>query len=134
MESVRKKVMPDDDEVTDQGDSQFFSKNEREMKYGKAIRICRAARGLSQKNLATKVGLDSSHISLIEAEKRSPSLETIERIAKSLGVPLHLLTLLASEQKDVKTRSLANLKELSEVFLNLLLEGDPSEKRKERAR
>ena len=104
------------------------------MKYGKAIRICRAARGLSQKNLATKVGLDSSHISLIEAEKRSPSLETIERIAKSLNVPLHLLTLLASEQKDVKTGSLANIKELSQVFLDLLMEGDVSEDKKQRAR
>jgi transcriptional regulator with XRE-family HTH domain len=103
------------------------------MKYGKAIRICRAARGLSQKELATKVGLDSSHISLIEAEKRSPRLETIEKIAKSLDVPLHLLMLLASEQKDVATRSLTNVKDLSQVFLELLLEGDPSEKKKKRA-
>ena len=104
------------------------------MKYGKAIRICRAARGLSQKDLAKKVGLDSSHISLIEAEKRSPSLQTIERIAKSLSVPLHLLTLLASEQKDVRTGSLVNMKELSQVFLDLLMEGDLSEKRQQRAR
>ena len=134
MESIRAKVITDGDKVSDQGDSQFFQANDRAMKYGKAIRICRAARGLSQKDLATKVGLDSSHISLIEAEKRSPSLETIERIAKSLNVPLHLLTLLASEQKDVKTGSLANIKELSQVFLDLLMEGDLSEKRKQRAR
>jgi transcriptional regulator with XRE-family HTH domain len=104
------------------------------MKYGKAIRICRAARGLSQKDLATKISLDSSHISLIEAGKRTPSLDTIERIAKSLNVPVHLLMLLASEQKDVKTRSLPNIKDLSQMFLDLLLEGDPTEKKKEHAR
>ena len=104
------------------------------MKYGKAIRICRAARGLSQKDLATKVGLDSSHISLIEAGKRSPSLETVERIAKTLNVPVHLLMLLASEQKDVKSRSLQNVKDLSQVFLDLLLENDSAEKKTNRAR
>ena len=112
----------------------FFRASDRLMKYGKAIRICRAARGLSQKDLATKVGIDSSHVSLIESEKRSPSLETIEKIAESLKVPPHLLMLLASEQKDVKTGNLVNVKDLSQILLDLLLQADPSEKRNTRAK
>ena len=127
-------MISNDGENSDQGDSQFFLARFPIMKYGKAIRICRAARGLSQKDLAAKVGVDSSHVSLIESEKRSPSLDTIEKIAQSLNVPPHLLMLLASEQKDVKTGNLANVKDLSQILLDLLLQADPSEKRNMRAK
>ncbi len=99
------------------------------MKYGRAIRICRAAKAMSQKDLASKAGIAPSHISLIEAGKRFPSLEATERICKALDVPTHLVMLLAAESEDVQGKHLENLKDLSGTLLQLLTSA-PSPKRK----
>lgn len=53
-------------------------------------RICtlRKARGLTQSELAEKVGLDSRHISRLETGKYYPSLDSLEVIANVLGAEL----------------------------------------------
>ena len=87
MESFLPKIVSYHKEVSDQGDSQLFKFDGNiDMKYGKAIRICRAAKGLSQKELAAKAGIGSSHVSLIEAGKRSPSLATVEKLCDALKI------------------------------------------------
>lgn len=103
------------------------------MRYGKAIRICRAAKGLSQKELAAKAGIGSSHISLIEAGKRSPSLATVEKICKALNVPTHLVMLLAAEPGDIQAEHINDLKDASGMILNLLV-GPESRKKKDERR
>ena len=72
------------------------------MNYGKAIKMLRASRGLQQRQLAKKLGLDSSYVSLLESGKRTPSLQVVELIASKLRVPSYLIVLLASEDKDLK--------------------------------
>jgi len=42
--------------------------------------------GLSQEKLAEKVNTAHTYIAMIELEKRSPSLEMLERIAEALSV------------------------------------------------
>lgn len=103
------------------------------MRYGKAIRICRAAKGLSQKELASRAGIGSSHISLIEAGKRSPSLATVEKICKALNVPTHLVMLLAADPRDIQAEHMENLKDLSGMILQLLV-GPESRKKKDERR
>lgn len=71
------------------------------MDYGKAIRTVRGARGISQKELGKATKIDPSYISRIESGDRIPTLEGLEKIAKALCVPLYLLILLASEEKDL---------------------------------
>jgi transcriptional regulator with XRE-family HTH domain len=71
------------------------------MNHGRAIRIARAARRLTQKELAVASGLDPSYISLIEAEQRTPSSRAVELVGRVLGVPPHLMALLAAEPADV---------------------------------
>lgn len=44
--------------------------------------------GISQQELADKTGLSRSHIADIERGKHSPTVDTAERIAAALGVPL----------------------------------------------
>ena len=72
------------------------------MKYGKAIKVARAARELSQEELAERARLDPSYISVLESGDRVPSGAALEAIAKALHVPLYVLTLLASERKDLR--------------------------------
>jgi transcriptional regulator with XRE-family HTH domain len=56
------------------------------------VRRLRAKKQLSQKSLADKVGISVSYVSMLERGQRSPPLETVERMAKALGVtPANLL-------------------------------------------
>ncbi len=57
---------------------------------------------MSQEELAKKVGLSISYISLIEQGKRDPPMSTVEEMADALGVPVSLLTFLAAEAGDLK--------------------------------
>jgi transcriptional regulator with XRE-family HTH domain len=51
------------------------------------VRRLREKKKLSQKSLADKVGISVSYVSMLERGQRSPPLETIEKMAKALGVP-----------------------------------------------
>ena len=51
------------------------------------VRRLRSKKGISQKALADKVGISVSYVSMLERGQRSPPLETIEKMAKALGVP-----------------------------------------------
>jgi transcriptional regulator with XRE-family HTH domain len=42
--------------------------------------------GLSQEDLAHKCNIDRTYISMIECEKRNPTLNTIFKICKSLNI------------------------------------------------
>lgn len=55
---------------------------------GAAIRKLREAKGLTQAQLASAVGMMRTNISRIEAAKHRPSLATVERIAKALKIPV----------------------------------------------
>jgi transcriptional regulator with XRE-family HTH domain len=57
---------------------------------GARVRRLRLAKGLSQKELAGP-GVDDSYISLIEGNRRRPSLEVLEQLAGRLGVDPHYL-------------------------------------------
>ena len=50
------------------------------------VRILRKRKNLSQQDLADKMGVSNSYVSMLEHGQRSPPLETIELIAKALGV------------------------------------------------
>jgi transcriptional regulator with XRE-family HTH domain len=50
------------------------------------VRKLRAKKSLSQKVLADKIGISVSYVSMLERGQRSPPLETIEKMAKALGV------------------------------------------------
>jgi len=96
------------------------------MDYGRAVRIARAVRGLSQKQLAELIDSDASYISLIESGLRVPRARTLERIASELRVPLHLLMLFASERKDLRGLSPSQASQLAKQLLEALLQGERS--------
>lgn len=91
------------------------------MNYGKALKVARAIAGLQQKDLARRAGLDPSHISLIELGRRKPSPVALERMSQALGMPPHLLMLLAAEPKDLRLADPTELKLATESLANLLL-------------
>lgn len=56
------------------------------MNLGERIKFMREVQELSLSQLATKSGLTKSYVCSIEQNKRNPSIDVIERIAKSLSV------------------------------------------------
>ena len=94
------------------------------MNYGKAVRISRALADMSQRELAVALEADPSYISLIEANKREPSREFLEKLAHKLEIPLHLLILLATETEGQEDENNRRLNELAEALARLLFPTD----------
>jgi transcriptional regulator with XRE-family HTH domain len=96
---------------------------------GTKIRKLREEIGLTQEDLAKSVGLSSEFISLLELGKRSPSLESLSRIARFLDkeVSFFILekketfnSLIQGEELDVKTRRLMRkFKKYCDEYLEL---------------
>jgi transcriptional regulator with XRE-family HTH domain len=51
------------------------------------IRALRMKRQLSQQEVAKKAKISVSYVSMLERGERTPPLETLETLAKALGVP-----------------------------------------------
>jgi transcriptional regulator with XRE-family HTH domain len=64
--------------------------------FAQNIRQIRTRKNISQQAVAEKAKVSVSYISMLERAQRSPQLETLEAIAKALGVPP--LSLLQSDR------------------------------------
>ncbi len=61
---------------------------ELERRFGKRLKELRLARGLSQEELAFRVGVHRTYLGGIERGERNPSLRNLAAIAKGLGISL----------------------------------------------
>jgi transcriptional regulator with XRE-family HTH domain len=94
--------------------------------YAKAFRICRAAFGLRQSELADRMPITASQLSLIEAGKRQPSIGVVEALGKALGVPTALIVLLASKPNEAQNEDQSS--EMARALLRVLVSASsPSE-------
>lgn len=64
----------------------------RELEGESPVKLWREHRGLTQQQLADAAGISKPFLSQIESGKRKGTIETLSAIARSLGVPLDLLT------------------------------------------
>lgn len=93
--------------------SMLLSHNENWI--GRKLKEVREALGLTQGALAAQAGLSAAMIGQIEAGKVQPSLNTIEKIAKALGIsPCYLL--IARDQLEEMMASMGP--DLRELLLN----------------
>jgi transcriptional regulator with XRE-family HTH domain len=71
------------------------------MNVGQAIRWFRQHRGISQGDVARRAACSVSYLSLLENNKRDPTLSTVAKIADALHVPVGTLFLVAAEPSDL---------------------------------
>ncbi len=71
---------------------------EFEKSFRLTIRALREQAGISQESLAADSELDRTYISLLERGKRVPSLTTIVKVSKGLGMPLSEIIKIAEER------------------------------------
>ncbi len=61
------------------------------MSIGERIKQRRKELGLTQNRLAQALGVTPQHISIVEQDKRAPSLSSLTKLAEELGVTLDYL-------------------------------------------
>lgn len=61
------------------------------MNIGKTIKILRIGLQIKQRDFAEKLGVSPNYISLLENNKKEPSLSLLRKVAKALGVPVGFL-------------------------------------------
>jgi transcriptional regulator with XRE-family HTH domain len=100
------------------------------MKLGDAIKLIRTARKQRQVVLAKQVGVSPNYFSMVEANKRVPSLEFLEKVAAELEVPAGLFLLWAeSERANAKPAQVKKLRDLLVRIQAIYLETDDSSKK-----
>lgn len=67
-----------------------YEKTRRSYEFGVLTHRLRKAAGLTQKELATRMGTTASAIARLETGGTSPTFATLERLADALGVQLRL--------------------------------------------
>ena len=66
--------------------------------FGQTLKLIREDRGLSQEELAFKTDLHRTYISLLERDRKSPSLRTVTAVATAFGLALLEFVQLMSEE------------------------------------
>jgi transcriptional regulator with XRE-family HTH domain len=91
---------------------------------GKTIKKLRIERGLSQQDLAEICDLTASFLSLVENDRRSPSLAVIRRLAAALCVPEEVVIWDAVELPKDLDESDRRLCEMAKLIVRRLYEAE----------
>ena len=100
----------------------IFDFLELHMNIGQAIKMCRTRRGVSQTDLALRADCSVSYLSMLENNKRDPTLSTLTKIAQALNIPIGILFFLASERDELTGMDKELAGELARTALELLSE------------
>jgi len=60
---------------------------------GMTIRMLRTAKGISQGDIARKLGVNASYLSLVEHDRREPSVGFLRKLADFFEIPVGFLLL-----------------------------------------
>ena len=71
------------------------------MKLGKTIREVRFKKGITQKELSIKANISQAYLSLIEKNKKKPSMEVLDKICNVFEVPTSILMLISTDTEDI---------------------------------
>lgn len=71
------------------------------MDIGKAIKTLRVSRGLTQKQLADKIGCSETNMIFMETGRSFPRKEKIESICRELNVPQSYLLVFSLTREDI---------------------------------
>jgi len=90
------------------------------MDLGNTIKELREVRGLKQKELAEKSKITQSYLSLIEKNKKEPTLAILKIISETLEVPLPVIFFLSINEKDFPERKKEAFEMLRPLIKNLI--------------
>jgi len=91
---------------------------------GKTIRILRVARDLSQGKLAREIQVSPGYLSLVERDKREPSLGFLKKLASYFNVPVGFLLLEGSDTRKFSPDQRRLLNEIRRTLMDYLITRD----------
>lgn len=71
------------------------------MKIGNIIKTERKKRGWSQKQLADRCSITVTYLSLIENDKKEPTVSLLRTLAENLNLPLPILLFMSLDDDDI---------------------------------
>jgi transcriptional regulator with XRE-family HTH domain len=74
------------------------------MTLGNALKLIRTARGVKQRELAEQVGVSPNFLSMLEADRREPSLQLLRKLANKLQVPAGLFLMWTEMGRPARMR------------------------------
>ena len=101
------------------------------MKLGSTIKQLRKRQGLNQQKLADKLGVTQTYLSLLESDRKTPSINFINSLSKEFNIPssiLAYLTLRKEEITDDKLKSFEKINPLIEELIQEILIDDGDSK------
>ena len=102
------------------------------MMVGKTIRVLRVARDLSQGELARAVKVSPGYLSLVESDKREPSLSFLKRLASHFNIPVGFLLLEESNVRTFDPNQRRLLNEIRHSLLDYLVSRDSPDRKPKR--
>lgn len=90
----------------------FISSERKNLFVGEKLKNVRTAKGLTQEQLAKYAGISPGLIAQLESGKVNPSIKTLEKLCRILGVSLCYLTLEREEIDEIVTAVPDNIREL----------------------
>lgn len=72
------------------------------MNLGKSIHTLRKRKNLSQDEFSNLVDIDQSYLSLIENNRKKPSIKLLEKISERTDIPLPVIMFFSLSESDVK--------------------------------
>src|SRR5437870_1318252 len=92
------------------------------MNIGESIKLVRAIAGLTQEEMATRLDVTTTYLSLLENGKAKPSLSFLERVENEFGVPKSFLVWNTHFQSKTKDPALSErYRLLGEQMLELAM-------------
>ena len=83
------------------------------MTLGNAIKLIRTAKRVKQLTLAKQLGVSPNYISLIEKDRREPSVGFLRKLARELGVPVGLFFLWQDTENPIlRAQNMTELRDL----------------------
>jgi transcriptional regulator with XRE-family HTH domain len=90
------------------------------MSVGRAVKFARVAAGIKQKELADRLDVSPNYLSLIENDKREPSLSFLRNLAGEMAIPLGLLFLnVDSDLSEVSPEERALLLRIQDLIFQI---------------
>lgn len=74
------------------------------MALGEELRKARESAGMTQEEVSVAAGIDRAHLSLLENDHKSPTVDTLVRICRTLGVAASEV-LARAEQAEMRSKS-----------------------------
>ena len=92
------------------------------MKIGDMLKLVRARKGLSQRDMAFVLGVSQNYLSLIESNRKTPTADTLTEFANALNISRDALMFASSGVPDELNESDAKeFQRLQQNIISLLL-------------